>query len=620
MAPLFISYMPQLLPDELLYSLLGRLVGYNALGGPRVCLELLFGSKDVIPSIDLPTLIESLHHRLGSLSPCASADGIIDTGTIYPYHRPFLTIERHEAIRQILLRGGGKGLKTLLGRVANRFGANLPLQYCQECNEESIARHGVPYWRKSHQLPGVKCCATHRIDLISHTRPSSSTDRQRLILPTHTAVRQPFRISSCSQQVNFSVLSRDLLEAGLPALCPLERQAAYEVAIAALGFRTHRNRIDHTALSAAVKTFYNDFQGFVHRDRLLSTSSQPLAWLRTLLDRPSRSAHPICHLLLIGFLFKTIDGFKQAMLQVRPCIAQNLEQTIDAESSPTAGIRTQHDLLVRDTSLSCRKVAQVLNLSVTTVVSRRRALGLSIAERRKHLTSDRLEPIVNALAQGLALPAIARRYRVSVGTVYRVRAQTPKLVQEHTMNRKEQERRRRRKRWQQAINRYHKGGVTKVRLANPATYAWLYRHDRIWLQMTCKTLHRDRKVALRVNWAARDRQLCRRVTTLVTTLRRKKDRPRISKTLLLRELGDAMIRANRVRLPNLQVVLERLIESPETFQIFRIEQAIERLAVQGIPISLWRIQRAAGIRRWTDALRSHANQTAMRTFSNTVTS
>jgi hypothetical protein len=293
--------MPWLLPDELIYSFLSRLVAYNALGDPREYLELLFGNKNIIPSIDLPTSLAPLHHHLGMSSPYYSAAEIIDAGTLYPYHRPFLTVEQSEAARQILLKGSAKGLKLLLGRVANRFGANPPLRYCVICTKEDIARKdkarpGVPYWRRMHQLPGVTSCAIHGIDLTVHVWPSTSSDRQRLLtVPCSPMADSPNRSSLV--QVWFARTSRDLLEAGLSVLNLRQRQVAYENAVAALGFRKSNNRVDYDALAAAVRSHYEDFESFFHRDRLLCTPRHPLAWLRNIFDRPSRASHPICHLI-----------------------------------------------------------------------------------------------------------------------------------------------------------------------------------------------------------------------------------------------------------------------------------------------------------------------------------
>lgn len=114
-----ICYMPAIQHDELLYSLLARAVACNAMGDPRSYLEKLFGSRNVVPGIDLPTRLNELHNRLGTCSPFDTVAELIDRSTLYPYHRPFLTMERHSAVQNIILSGDGKRLKTLLGRVAN---------------------------------------------------------------------------------------------------------------------------------------------------------------------------------------------------------------------------------------------------------------------------------------------------------------------------------------------------------------------------------------------------------------------------------------------------------------------------------------------------------------------
>jgi hypothetical protein len=251
-------------------------------------------------------------------------------------------------------------------------------------------------------------------------------------------------------------------------------------------------------------------------------------------------------------------------------------------------------------------VAQLLHLSVTTVVSRRRALGVPIAERRKHITPAKLKTIANALAEGLSSASIAHRYRVSIATVNRLRSQTTGLHSAKSRVRQDRERRKRRKIWMQAVELHKGAGVREIRSIAAATYAWLYRHDRAWLQGVCSSLHSDRENVPRVDWPARDLELSNRLGTLVDELRLLPGRPRISRSLLLRNIGDAMVRANLVRLPELNKALATLVESPESFQIFRIYRATQALTAQGLPIVMWRILRLASIRKWTKTLRLHA--------------
>lgn len=598
-----------MLPDELIYSLLGWIVTLNALHFPRKYLEQLFGTKNVVPCVDLPTHLESLFSRLGSFSPCESPEQLIDIGTLYPYHRPFITLEHHKRVQQILLHGGGKSLKTLIGRVANRFGASPPLRYCPTCIVKDASLYGRPYWRRSHQLPGVICCTKHLCDLIVHVSPTALTDKQRLIL-SPVIPRPPVnRIISDTQQVRFAKLSQDLLEARLMPQDPMQRRAIYVDAITGLGFKTRRSHIDFDALATAVRIHYGDFGGFVHQDRLLSTPSHPLCWLRTLIDRPSRSSHPICHLLLIGYLFGSIAQFKDAMLSVRPEASYSDSKAKTDIATTAYESCSEQDCLLHDTSLSCREVAKALKLSVTTVVSRRRGLGVPIAERRKYLDSKRLGEIADALASGCAPSSIASLYRVSLSTVYRLRAQSSALVQAHINHKNGRERSKHRRRWKRLIvDKHVDAGITFARTVAPATYAWLYRHDRTWLQ---RNRPKPRSAAIRsprVDWLKRDRELCERLQKYVTLLKCGSSRPRISRTLMVRYLGEAMVRTNIDRLPRLHAKLEELIESPLSFQIFRIDRAVAQLVKEAMPLQLWRIQRIAGIRHWTKKLRSYTHR------------
>jgi hypothetical protein len=290
--------MPVVLPDILLYSVFEQLVACNASGDPRSCMELLLGRRTAIPCTDLPIGVERFILRLGVLSPWGSAEEIIERCTIYPYHRALVSPDRNKTIQEILLHGPGGGLKTLLGRVANGFGASPPLRYCPICAKEDFATFRTLYWHRAHQLPGVLACSIHGTNLVSLGAPGSSTDRQRFVCVPACALAAKAKNSSAVLSA-FAKLSRDLLEAGLPASDPEIRRSVYQVAVADKGYSRCNGAIDYDALADDLCMYYDSFREFACRDRLLSTPKHPLAWLRTILQRPERSAHPICHLTAV---------------------------------------------------------------------------------------------------------------------------------------------------------------------------------------------------------------------------------------------------------------------------------------------------------------------------------
>lgn len=595
-----ISYVPELLPDELIYSWIGRLISVNALGCPKDCLEQLFGNRYVIPSIDLPTLLTDLQKNLGNNSPFNSAAQLLKAGTLYPYHRPFLTRERDQSIRKIMFHTDGKGLKMLMGRVANRFGANPPLRFCDICVKEDTKIFGTPYWKRHHQLPGVNCCLKHRIHLEKYISPDLIVDRQHYILPPYLQSHEKSANTSTSQ-LDFAVLSKDLLHADLPSITPEIRKHIYSEAVIATGCYSRLHRIDYANLSLRIKDYYNDFSEFTHQQRLLSSLKQPLCWLHTLIERPERSSHPICHLLLIGYLFRNIHTFVKLINSYNRHDNFSMIEFNDANDTKSA-----MDDLIIDTSLSCRQVAKLLNLSTTTVVCKRRQLNVPIKERRKTLNIKMINSIRQDLSSGLLIQEIALRNKVSVSTVYRLRAESTGLFKFNSdYNQKLGDNR---KWWLHLILDNPNTGSTSLRAIAPATYAWLYRHDKVWLTNINLKLKPIKITKQRVNWIERDFNLSKQLTCYVAEIKKLGDRPRISKTLMLRVVGDAMVRRNLYRLPTLDNQLQEMVESQFEYQIFRIDQAINTLLKISKPLRQSYIQRKSNIKKWTPDLETYARQ------------
>jgi hypothetical protein len=607
--PTSLCYIPQLLSDELIYSWLGRLVAVNVLGHPKEYLSQLFGTKNIVPSIDLPTHLKSLHDRLGVNSPYDTIEQLIELGSLYPYHRPFLTQERHERIHDILINNDGKALKVLTGRVANRFGANPPLRYCPMCVMEDTQSVGTPYWKRSHQLPGVKCCTKHKCELITYISPHLATDKLRIILAPYVSIESK-PVSATEKQLLFAELSTSLLNSNLSVINPSIRKSLYVEAITSAGFGTKSSHIDYKNLSQSICSHYDYFDDFIHRDRLLTSSGSSLNWLRTLIQQPEIASHPICHLLLIGYLFKSIQKFSEALTLLHLDSDHKINTSeiinyLDSDLDKDA----QTNILIHDCSLSCRKVANILNLSVTTVVCRRRLLGLPISERRKTLTSIKLNAIKKDLLSGFSPYSITLRQGVSICTVYRVRSELAVTLKSRMALLLNKELKTRRELWLKIKSQHLKDGITAARSESPSTYAWLYKHDKVWLrenswqpsaQLTPKKL--------RVDWVTRDQKLLTILADYVLSVMQTTHRPRISKSLMFRKLGESMIRTNLNKMPHLEKFIKQHTESIESYQRLRIDRTIQELGAQSNCLQTWKLKRYAGIRHWSSSNERYAKQ------------
>jgi hypothetical protein len=132
---------------------------------------------------------------------------------------------------------------------------------------------------------------------------------------------------------------------------------------------------------------------------------------------------------------------------------------------------------------------------------------------------------------------------------------------------------------------------------SPATYAWLYKKDREWLNQNSPTLRVPVSCNNRVDWHERDKLVLAQVQDVVQLLL-KAEVPirvtlgRIGKTLDLQ----ALLEKHIDKMPLTKVYLESVIESIEDYQIRRIKWAIAKLEEQGEEVKPWKVIRIAGLR------------------------
>ena len=159
-----LRYFPAALPDELLYSRLARYHLHSASTSPKQTLEDLFGNRSVRASIDLQCHLGALSERMPAgvrEQPESLADA-----TLFGLHTAFQPRRVWRAALLAMVDGPANGLHARLGIAA---GLRLPparLRWCLDCRDEAETRHGEPYWRRAHQIPGVLVCPDHGRALI----------------------------------------------------------------------------------------------------------------------------------------------------------------------------------------------------------------------------------------------------------------------------------------------------------------------------------------------------------------------------------------------------------------------------------------------------------------------
>lgn len=158
---------PERLPDELLSNYLHRSALWNSYS------TFVAFAKSLLPNeqIHTSTLVDIFHPspRVASLLACfgMSEAFALQELTTLPYWQRF-----EGATSRDLLTDASEGRPQLrsvaagnVGRSLTRFvaGKQTTLRACPVC----LALDGIPYFRRSHQLPLTRCCYLHGCDLIS---------------------------------------------------------------------------------------------------------------------------------------------------------------------------------------------------------------------------------------------------------------------------------------------------------------------------------------------------------------------------------------------------------------------------------------------------------------------
>lgn len=159
--------------------------------------------------------------------------------------------------------------------------------------------------------------------------------------------------------------------------------------------------------------------------------------------------------------------------------------------------------------------AKAVDIDVGTAIAWAAQAGLSVSRRPKKLVDELRRRTIAELYDGAEKSVAAAHAQVSVVTITKLLFSEVGL---HAAWRQARERRARataREVWDQLLQTHHGVGVKFLRALEPATYAWLYRNDRAWLDS-----HKPdqqalpaRSGGLHVLWDERDQTLSVEVTS-----------------------------------------------------------------------------------------------------------
>lgn len=149
-----IGFLPELYPNELIYSLISR---YHAMSGHigyrKTTLEVLNDGR----LINIEFLNKYTDHFYKALTKSSSMEDIIMNHTIFPFYAMFLKGEEKRLLYNFLVENKG---------VINVHVAHKNLYYCPMCVKEDRKKYGETYWHRDWQIENIKICPKHKCYLV----------------------------------------------------------------------------------------------------------------------------------------------------------------------------------------------------------------------------------------------------------------------------------------------------------------------------------------------------------------------------------------------------------------------------------------------------------------------
>lgn len=564
--------MPAWLPDETLFSWASR---YHAISGNRraasSCLAL-FGHSQQGTQHDFPTRIDFLASAAGGL--LGDSDSIILGRTVLPFFLHFIGEERAQTALKALRGNELGGLKFNLGLVTSRFRANHPLKACPACMVADHEIHGVAYWHLTHQFPGVWVCPVHGKLLRESTVKSTGVGRFLWHLPQDQALSStPLAAVENLEEVlgvlsDFAQLSIALSQLPISVQFVGSRlHETYKEALSKRGLTTPANRVRLQTICKDYRQTVYPLSFIPELSELVGTASTIESTLGTLLRTPRSGTHPLRHLALIHWLFADWPSFLKSYQFDAPRKAQRLHI-----QGPPLRLKVQ----VRDDFTACldegnsaTHCAKRLGIAVNTGMTWARDHGTNIRRRPKTITDAIFNAVSNDLRIGCEKIDLMTQYALSAASINRILRSVDGLHKQWLTAKFEKSLAQARSVWGHAISEFPCEGLKMLRTKHPATYAWLYRNDRPWLDSTAANLPstNNRPPRAAVDWLRRDTELASKVRELTNKLQSENE------TNLHRRRPIALWELYQ-QLPALKAKLSVLKKLPQTKQA--INEAIQR--------------------------------------------
>ena len=282
---------------------------------------------------------------------------------------------------------------------------------------------------------------------------------------------------------------------------------------------------------------------------LPNTVDEAIAFARKMIT-PRTGTHPLRHLVWINWLFGGWDEFFQAYENFSEGIAIEPDLLPPASTADNPKKTELINLLTKE-GLTITGGAKRLGIDFGTAAAWATKAGIKVPARPSKMTPKIRDEMIRALNNGDDKKVIATSHDLSISTVTKLLSTEVGLSEAWHKAQFRNAQESHRQVWQAVITNNPNIGVKAVRVLEPATFMWLYRHNREWLtEESAKLSKAPRQNHSNVDWDARDEALAQQVKETALKLFEENPHKRILLWMIYQRLPDLKAKLAKLeRLP-----------------------------------------------------------------------
>jgi len=179
-----IAYLPEIYPDELVYSWFSRYYIHSGCFSHKMALQDLYCKRSDNPSKEfIGNLNQQARETIAQMYPL---DMLILNHTLFPLYARFIPLtQRKNALHRI---GHDSCDIHHLFPVLPRTNEEQYLRYCPLCAKEDRVQYGEAYWHRKHQIRNVRTCTKHNCKLHA-TEILAKSEQSYVFYPAEIAIR-----------------------------------------------------------------------------------------------------------------------------------------------------------------------------------------------------------------------------------------------------------------------------------------------------------------------------------------------------------------------------------------------------------------------------------------------